>query len=76
MQYGGLYKNRQPHVRKHYARILAVHGPTVDRRTRSCLTADDLRLAVDRQVKAMRQRGPYLVEWYHDGERVNVTLEG
>lgn len=53
-----------------YARIMAVKGPTVDRRTNVYLTERGLERAIAGQIKAMRTPGPYMVERYIDGKRV------
>lgn len=52
-----------------YARILAVKGPTVDRRTNLYKTERGLERAIRHEVKRMRQPGPYMVERYVDGVR-------
>lgn len=59
-----------------HARIMAVRGPAVDRRTKDVHNARQLDRQVDRALRSLRMPGPYLVERYAEGARITVTIEG
>lgn len=59
-----------------YARVLSVHGSTVDRRTPTYKSERGLLRGIRKEIKRLPGRGPYMVERYESGKRVTVTWEG
>lgn len=59
-----------------YARVMPMKGSSIDRRTPTYKSERTLLLGIKREVKRLRQPGPYLVMKYDSGRLIGSSTEG
>lgn len=60
----------------YYARVIPMWGAGPDRRTPTYKTERGMLQGIRRELRRLRNPGPFMVEQYVEGKRVSCTQEG